>query len=101
MIKQNERNLLDVIKYPIITDKTTKLIEENQYSFFVNPKANKTIIKEAIEYIFKVKVSSVNTYHPPRKIRSLGKFSGNRSHYKRAIITLGSGNSINFFSEEV
>nr|YP_010338150.1 ribosomal protein L23 [Erythrolobus coxiae]UNJ17735.1 ribosomal protein L23 [Erythrolobus coxiae] len=84
MIKNDSRNFLDIIKYPIITDKATRLIEENQYSFLVNPRANKTIIKQAIEYIFNVKVCGINTYHPPRKKRTLGKFSGNRAHYKRA-----------------
>nr|YP_010330173.1 ribosomal protein L23 [Porphyridium aerugineum]UNJ17889.1 ribosomal protein L23 [Porphyridium aerugineum] len=96
----NQRYYLDVIKYPIITDKATRLIEENQYSFFVNPKANKDIIKAAVEYIYNVKVIAVNTYHPPRKKRTLGKFSGNRAHYKRAIITLASGNSISLFPNE-
>nr|ARO91134.1 50S ribosomal protein L23 [Flintiella sanguinaria] len=100
MIKNNQRYFLDIIKYPIITDKATRLIEENQYSFFVNPKANKTIIKKAIEYIFNVKVCAINTYNPPEKKRTLGKFSGNRAHYKRAIITLASGSSIKLFPNE-
>jgi large subunit ribosomal protein L23 len=96
----NQRYYLDVIKYPIITDKATRLIEENQYSFFVHPKANKTIIKEAVEYVYSVKVIAINTYNPPRKKKNVGKFSGQRAHYKRAIVQLASGNSINLFPNE-
>nr|YP_010337959.1 ribosomal protein L23 [Timspurckia oligopyrenoides]UNJ17544.1 ribosomal protein L23 [Timspurckia oligopyrenoides] len=100
MIKNIQRDFLDIIKYPIITDKTTRLLEENQYSFIVDPKANKTIIKQAIEYIFEVKILAVNTYHVPKKSRTLGRFSGTKPHYKRAIITLAPGNSINLFPSE-
>lgn len=91
--------LIDLIKYPIITDKATKLLELNQYTFATSPQANKTQIKSAIEYLFKVKVLSVNTHKPPRKYRRIGKFLGNKPNYKRAILTLAPNNSINLFSE--
>jgi large subunit ribosomal protein L23 len=100
MTKDNVNYFLDIIKYPIITDKATRLIEENQYSFLVDPKANKVDIKKAIEYIFKVNVIKVNTFHPPKKRRVLGKYIGYRAHYKRAIIKLASGDSINLFPSE-
>ena len=61
--------------------------------------SNKMEVKTAIEYLFNVKVISVNTSNPPTKHRRIGKFVGNRPHYKKAIITLASGNSINLFSE--
>jgi large subunit ribosomal protein L23 len=61
------RSSNDIIKYPIITDKATRLLENNQYSFVVNPKSDKLTIKEAIEYLFNVKVIKVNTCHLPRK----------------------------------
>ena len=93
------RNLIDLIKYPIITDKATKLLESNQYTFAVDLKSNKTLIKKAIEYLFNVKVISVNTAIPSAKQRRIGKFTGNRSLYKKAILTLATGNSINLFSE--
>ena len=93
------RHLIDLIKYPIITDKATKLLELNQYTFAINPQSNKSEIKIAIEYLFKVKVISVNTSNIPDKPRRLGKFIGKKSHYKKAIVTLASGNSINLFSE--
>ena len=99
MIKKDQRALIDLIKYPIITDKATRLLESNQYSFATDRKANKTDIKLAIEYLFQVKVTSVNTYNTPKKTRRIGKFIGNKTRYKRAIVTLATGNSINLFSE--
>ena len=94
-----EEILIDLIKYPLLTDKTTKLIEDNQYSFAVDPKANKTAIKKAIEYIFEVKVKDVNTCNQPIKKRRVGKFIGKRRKYKKAIITLHENNVINLFPE--
>nr|YP_010336750.1 ribosomal protein L23 [Stylonema alsidii]UNJ15156.1 ribosomal protein L23 [Stylonema alsidii] len=91
---------LDIIKCPVITDKTTRLLENNQYSFLVDPKANKTLIKESIELIFQVKVIAVNTYHTPKKKRRMGRFEGYRSRYKRAIVKLAPSDSINLFPEE-
>jgi len=99
MTKRDQRALIDLIKYPIITDKATRLLESNQYSFATDIKANKTEIKLAIEYLFDVKVTSVNTYNTPRKTRTIGRFMGNKVRYKRAIVTLASGNAINLFSE--
>lgn len=95
----NPQNLIDLIKYPIITDKATKLLESNQYSFATDLKSNKTQIKKAIEYLFNVKVISVNTQNPPQRHRRVGKFMGTRPSYKKTIITLAAGNSINLFSE--
>lgn len=95
----NSKNLFDLIRYPIITDKATKLLELNQYTFATAKDANKVQIKVAIESLFNVKVVSVNTHTPPRKQRRIGKFSGYKARYKRAIITLAPNNSINLFSE--
>nr|YP_010330325.1 ribosomal protein L23 [Rhodella violacea]UNJ18041.1 ribosomal protein L23 [Rhodella violacea] len=92
MFNVSDRDLLDIIKYPIITDKATRLLEMNQYSFFVNLKATKkAVIKEAIEKAFNVKVTSVNTYRAVRKKRRISRFSGYRSQYKKAIVTLSQG----------
>lgn len=99
MNKKDQRTLIDLIKYPIITDKATRLLESNQYSFATDPKANKTDIKLAIEYLFNVKVTSVNTYNTPRKTRRIGRFVGSKVNHKRAIVTLASGDAINLFSE--
>ena len=97
--KTNKRELVDLIKYPIITDKATRLLESNQYSFATSNKTTKIDIKLAIEYLFDVKVVSVNTYNSPKKTRRIGKFLGAKPRYKRAIVTLAEGNSINLFSE--
>nr|YP_009402725.1 chloroplast 50S ribosomal protein L23 [Compsopogon caeruleus]ARX96078.1 chloroplast 50S ribosomal protein L23 [Compsopogon caeruleus] len=80
-----------------MTSKSTKLIEENCYSFAVDIKANKLIIKQAIEYLFEVSVISVNIINPPKKKRRIGKFIGNRSQYKKAYIRLAKGSSIKLF----
>ena len=89
----------NIIKYPIITDKATRLLENNQYSFIVNPTSNKITIKKTIEYLFNVKVIKVNTSHIPKKKKSIGRSFGYKPHYKKAIITLASGDTINLFSE--
>ena len=89
----------DIIKYPIITDKATRLLENNQYSFIVDPKSDKITIKESIEYLFNVKVIKVNTCQLPKKKRRVGKYVGWKSHYKKAIVTLSEGNTINLFAE--
>ena len=89
----------NIIKYPIITDKTTRLLENNQYSFIVNPASNKITIKKTVEYLFNVKVIKVNTSQLPKKKKSIGRSIGYKPHYKKAIVTLATGNTINLFSE--
>lgn len=91
--------LLNLIKYPIITDKTTKAIENNIYYFAVEKKANKPDIKKAIEYIFNVKVKKINTLKQPKKSKTIGKFKGYISQYKKAIIQLDNQSKINLFEE--
>ncbi len=86
-----------LIKRPVITEKTTKLMEENKYCFMVDPKANKTQIKQAIESIFNVKVQSVNTINILGKMKRMGRHIGRRPSWKRAIVTLEKGNRIEFF----
>jgi large subunit ribosomal protein L23 len=89
----------DIIKYPIITDKATRLLENNQYSFVVNPSSDKLTIKAAIEYLFDVNVTIINTCNLPRKQKRVGKYIGWKSQYKKAIVTLADGNTINLFAE--
>jgi large subunit ribosomal protein L23 len=74
-------------------------MEQNKYVFEVVPKATKPEIKAAIEDLFKVKVVSVNTLRLPRKKRRVGKFAGFKPQYKRAIVTLASGETITLFPE--
>jgi len=92
-------NNVKIIKYPIITDKATRLLENNQYSFIVDRYSNKLSIKEAIEYLFKVKVIKVNTCLLPRKKKRVGKYIGWKPQYKKAIVTLSEGHVINLFTE--
>ena len=99
-IKAPQRNLLDIVKYPILTEKTIRLIEQNQYSFAVDSKADKTAIKSAMEQLFDVKVLSVNTSLLSLKKRRVGKYIGKKARYKRAIVKLASEDSINLFEEE-
>lgn len=97
----NARDIIDLVIRPVLTEKATMLMEQNKYSFDVASKARKPEIKAAIEQIFDVKVQSVNTHKPPRKKRRVGKFIGYRSQYKRAIVTLAKGSSLQsiFFPE--
>lgn len=88
-----------IIKYPIITDKATRLLENNQYSFVVDRYSNKTAIKSAIEYLFNVQVIKINTCRLPRKKKRVGKYIGWKPQYKKAIVTLSEGDIINLFTE--
>ena len=96
----NQSDLLSIIKYPILTEKMIRLIEQNQYSFAVDSKADKTAIKYAVEELFNVKVVSVNTSLLPLRKRRVGKFIGTKARYKRAIVKLAPENSITLFEEE-
>lgn len=99
MTEYNPRDLADLVRRPIISEKATLLMEQNKYTFEVDPKSTKPEIQAAIEYLFKVKVVSVNTIRPPRKKRRVGKFLGFKALYKRAIVTLAEGDSITLFPE--
>ncbi|MBS9536084.1 50S ribosomal protein L23 [Mycobacterium sp. M1] len=81
----------DIILAPVISEKSYGLIEENTYTFIVHPDSNKTQIKIAIEKIFAVKVSSVNTANRPGKRKRSRAGFGKRKDTKRAIVTLAPG----------
>ena len=91
---------MNIIKYPIITDKATRLLANNQYSFIVSPKSDKPTIKATIEYLFNVKVVKVNTAHLPKKKKRIGQYIGWKPHYKKAIVTLSKDDTINIFAED-
>ena len=95
----NDTNM-NIIQYPIITDKATRLLENNQYTFVVDRSSDKITIKSAIEYLFNVKVVKINTAHLPKKKKRIGQYMGWKSHYKKAIVTLSEGDTINLFAEE-
>ena len=94
------KSSIDVIKYPIITEKAIRLLEQNQYSFAVDPKADKVSIKSAVEELFQVKVVSVNTLNQPVKKRRVGKFIGKKTKNKKAIVKLAPGDSIVLFENQ-
>jgi large subunit ribosomal protein L23 len=89
--KFDPRNLADLVRRPIVTEKATILMEQNKYTFEVIPKATKTEIKAAIEDLFQVKVVKINTANPPRKKKRVGRFIGYKPQYKRAIVTIAAG----------
>lgn len=92
-------NNAQIIKYPIITDKATRLLQNNQYSFIVDRYSDKIQIKNGIEYLFNVKVIKVNTCRLPRKQKRVGKYIGWKPQYKKAIVTLSEGSVINLFTD--
>ena len=99
MNKSSTVSSTNIIKYPLITDKATRLLENNQYSFLVDRDADKIKIKTAIEYLFTVKVVKVNTCRLPRKQKRVGKYMGWKPQYKKAIVSLAEGDVINLFTE--
>jgi len=91
--------LPDIIRKPLITEKATIALENNQYTFDVDPKATKPQIISAIESLFEVKVTGISTQNPPRKKRRVGQFIGYKAAYKRAVVTLAEGDSITLFPD--
>jgi large subunit ribosomal protein L23 len=88
----------DVIFSPVVSEKSYDLIEKtNTYTFVVDPRSNKTEIKQAIQSIFDVKVTSVNTQNRPGKVKRTGWVHGKRKDTKRALVTLADGDSIELF----
>ncbi len=85
----------DILKLAMITEKGSNLQETaNQYFFKVAPEANKIEIKRAVEKLFDVKVKSVRTMNMRGKIKTLGRFSGKRPNWKKAVVTLQEGQKI-------
>ncbi len=84
----------DVIKRPLITEKSMEGTTLNKYTFEVATWANKIEIRKAIETIFKVKVLKVNTLNVPGKMKRYGKFSGYAPDWKKAVVTLKDGDKI-------
>ena len=93
-------NAWDVLKRPVITEKgTDRQATLNQYTFEVQPEANKNQIKEAVEVAFKVTVTDVHTMNVKGKMRRVGRHMGQRSDWKKAIVTVAAGQSITDFFE--
>jgi len=92
------KDIYSIIKAPIITEKATLLSTDgNRFAFWVDRKANKGQIKEAVEKVFGVKVTGVNTQRVPGKMRRMGKSAGKTPTRKKAYVTLKEGDRIQLF----
>ena len=91
----------DILLAPVVSEKSYGLLDENKYTFLVDPRANKTEIKIAVEKVFGVKVTSVNTLNRQGKRRRTRYGYGKKADTKRAIITLAEGESIDIFGGPV
>jgi len=98
LLQSNSTNsMIDLIKYPVITEKTYLALYKNrQYTFDIDKPLTKTEIKKLFSSLFNVNVLEVNTHIPPRKTIRVGMSQGFKPTYKRAIITLKEGDSINY-----
>lgn len=89
-----------VIKSPVLTEKSNDALGKNVYTFEVDLAANKFQIKRAVEFIFKVKVLSVNTLKVDKQPKSLGRYHGFTNKYKKAFVKLAEGYTISFYPQE-
>ena len=89
-------NFTEVLISPILSEKSVNMKDtENRYTFKVNPKANKSEIKKAVETLFKVKVTAVRTANQPGKLHKVGRYEGYRSDWKKAMVSVKAGQKIN------
>jgi large subunit ribosomal protein L23 len=91
----------DVLLAPVISEKSYGLIDEGKYTFIVHPDANKTQIKIAVEKVFNVKVTNVNTVNRVGKRKRTRLGFGKRKDTKRAIVSLAAGDRIDLFGGSV
>ena len=94
------KNPRDVLLAPVVSEKSYSLLDEGKYTFVVDPQANKTEIKIAVEQVFGVRVKSVNTINRKGKVRKTRFGLGKRKDTKRAVVTLKEG-SIDIFGGPV
>lgn len=92
------RDARDVLVRPTISEKSVGMIEDNKYTFWVNPAANKIEIKAAVEKMFKVQVEEVATMSVKGKEKRVGRYMGRTPDRKKAIVTLKEGNKIEGFA---
>ena len=87
----------DIIIRPVITEKSSRLMEQNKYTFEVHPKANKIMVRDAVTELFKVKVVKVSTIYVRPKPKRMGAFLGKSRSWKKAVVTVAAGERIEFF----
>lgn len=93
------RNPHEVLIRPIVTERSTGLMEQNKYTFEVEKKANKIEIKHAVESIFKVTVTDVKTMNVAGKLKRQGRTTGYTPAWKKAIVTVKEGQRLPIFEE--
>jgi large subunit ribosomal protein L23 len=93
------RDYHDVLLAPVVSEKSYALLDQNKYTFLVDPSANKTEIKIAVEKVFKVSVTGVNTINRSGKKRRTRYGTGRRPDTKRAIVTVADGDRIDLFAQ--
>lgn len=92
------RNPHDIIRKPVVTEKSMEDMSQGKYTFVVDKKSNKTEIKNALEKIFDIKIKKVNTMNMQGKTKRMGATSGKRPSWKKAIVTLAEDSkTIEFF----
>jgi large subunit ribosomal protein L23 len=91
----------DILLAPVVSEKSYGLLDENKYTFFVHPDANKTEIKIAVQQVFNVKVTSVNTINRQGKKKRTKFGTGKRKNTKRAVVSLAPGDRIEIFGGPV
>ncbi|MFI6344618.1 50S ribosomal protein L23 [Streptomyces sp. NPDC050560] len=89
----------DILLKPVVSEKSYALLDENKYTFVVDPRANKTQIKQAVQQVFEVKVTGVNTINRQGKRKRTRTGFGKRADTKRAIVTLAEGDRIDIFGQ--
>lgn len=88
----------DILIRPLITERTTDLMTQGKYVFVVDKRANKIQIADAVKEVFNVKVENVNTVNVKGKKKRMGRSVGKTASYKKAIVKLAAGETIEFFS---
>lgn len=88
----------DILIRPLITERTTELMAEGKYVFVVDKRANKIQIADAVKEVFNVTVENINTVNVKPKTKRMGRSVGKTTSYKKAIVKLKAGETIEFFS---
>lgn len=94
VIKTSKSRMYEIIRRPLVSEKTTMMTENNQHAFEVSLDATKGEIKNAVEGLFKVKVTAVNTLRVKGKTKRFRGIEGKRSEFKKAYVTLQSGSTM-------
>ena len=95
------KNPRDILISPVVSEKSYGLLDEGKYTFLVDTSANKTQIRQAVEQVFDVTVTDVNVSKVPAKPKRRGMTSGSRAGWKKAVVTVAEGQTIEAFGPGV